>query len=191
MDNSQDTLADQFLEKAGMLIEALPFMRRYSDKTLVVKFGGHAMAAGMSIELQHYEAFAAAFDQVVRQQLSEDDLQAVVHSDGELTAAELNLQFAEMLRNAGPWGQHFPEPVFDGVFNLLQQRIVGEKHLKMLLSSDDNPQQVIDAIAFNINNKQWPDNSVKKVRVVYKLDVNEFRGQQTVQLLVDELEPIL
>lgn len=158
---------------------------------LLNKFGGHAMAAGMSIELQHYDAFTAAFDKVVRQQLSEDDLQAVVTSDGELTAAEFNLQFAEILRNAGPWGQHFPEPLFDGVFNLVQQRIVGEKHLKMVLSTGDNSQQPIDAIAFNIDDKQWPDTSVEKVRVVYKLDVNEFRGQQSVQLLVDVLEPLV
>ena len=101
-----------------------------------------------------------------------------------------SLQLAQTLRDGGPWGQHFPEPVFDGVFYLQQQRIVGQKHLKMLLSVEPASQQLIDAIAFNIDLEQWPDNAVKQVRLVYKLDINEFRGNKTVQLLVDYIDPV-
>lgn len=157
---------------------------------LLSKFGGHAMAAGMSLEKQHYPAFAEAFDKEVRRQLSADDLQAVVLSDGDLAVEDLSLTTAEVLRDAGPWGQHFPEPLFDGEFWLQQQRIVGEKHLKMVVSVDRKGQHISDAIAFNIDIAQWPNNAVKKVRLVYKLDVNEFRGQRSLQLLVDYIEAL-
>jgi single-stranded-DNA-specific exonuclease len=155
------------------------------------KFGGHSMAAGMSIQKTHYPLFCAAFDKEVRRQLSEDDLQAVLASDGELRPKDFSLDLAQLLRDGGPWGQHFPEPLFDGEFTLVQQRIVGEKHLKMVLAVGGDNQQVIDAIAFNIDIKQWPDQQVSKVRAVYKLDVNEFRGRQSVQLLVDYLEALV
>ena len=157
---------------------------------LLSKFGGHAMAAGMSLRKADYPDFAKAFDEEACRQLSDDDLQAVLHSDGELSTADFNLGFAQLLRDGGPWGQHFPEPVFDGVFRLLQQRIVGEKHLKMVLAVAADNRQVVDAIAFNVDIKCWPDAQVENVRVVYKLDVNEFRGRQSVQLLVDYIEPV-
>lgn len=155
---------------------------------LLSKFGGHAMAAGLSLRQTDYEAFSDAFDQEVRRQLSEEDLQAILHSDGELSAEDFNLPLAQSLRDGGPWGQHFPEPVFDGVFHLQQQRIVGQKHLKMLLSLEPKSQQVIDAIAFNVDVQAWPNDAAEQVRLVYKLDINEFRGQQSVQLLVDYIE---
>jgi single-stranded-DNA-specific exonuclease len=156
---------------------------------LLTKFGGHAMAAGMTLLKADFEAFRAAFDQEVRRQLTEDDLQAVLYSDGQLQSEDFNLLLAQQLRDGGPWGQHFPEPVFDGVFYVQQQRVVGEKHLKMVLSVDAKSQQLIDAIAFNVDIEQWPDTTAEQVRLVYKLDINEFRGGQTVQLLVDYLEP--
>ena len=156
---------------------------------LLQKFGGHAMAAGMSLTRANFAAFSLAFDEEVRRQLTSDDLQAVVVSDGELTTQELSLGIAAQLREAGPWGQHFPEPIFDGEFYLVQQKLVGEKHLKMTLAVDAQGQQLIDAIAFNIDPRFWPNNQIKKVRVAYKLDINEFRGNTTVQLLVDYLEP--
>lgn len=157
---------------------------------LLSKFGGHAMAAGMSLDKQHYPAFAQAFDQEVRRQLSVDDLQAVVLSDGDLAVEDFSLATAQVLRDAGPWGQHFPEPLFDGEFWLQQQRIVGEKHLKMVVSLDRNGQQISDAIAFNIDTAVWPDNTVKRVRLAYKLDINEFRGRRSLQLLVDYIEAL-
>ena len=157
---------------------------------LLTKFGGHAMAAGMSLKKANYTAFSQAFDEEVKRQLSAEDLQAIYLSDGELARSDFNLPLAQMLRDAGPWGQHFPEPVFDGEFYLIQQRIVGEKHLKMVLAPLDDKQFVIDAIAFNIDVKCWPNNAAERVQLVYKLDVNEFRGNQTVQLMVDQIEAV-
>ena len=155
---------------------------------LLQKFGGHAMAAGMSLTRENFGEFSKAFDDEVRRQLTTDDLQAVVVSDGELAAQDFSLPIATQLREAGPWGQHFPEPVFDGEFFLVQQKLVGEKHLKMTLAHDAQGQQLVDAIAFNIDPARWPNAQAKKVRVAYKLDINEFRGNTTVQMLVDYLE---
>jgi len=157
---------------------------------LLSKFGGHAMAAGLSLNKVDFTAFSTAFDQEVRRQLVKEDLEPLIFSDGELSAEDFNLLFAQSLRDGGPWGQHFPEPVFDGVFYLQQQRIVGQKHLKMLLSLEPKSQQMIDAIAFNVDVQAWPNDSAEQVRLVYKLDINEFRGQQSVQLLVDYIEAV-
>jgi len=157
---------------------------------LLQKFGGHAMAAGMSLAQNDFAEFAKAFDEEVRRQLRDEDLSAVVMSDGELSAPEFSLELAQQLREAGPWGQHFPEPIFDGEFYLVQQKLVGEKHLKMVLALGPNQQQIIDAIAFNIDPKAWPNPAAARVRCAYKLDVNEFRGKKTVQLLVDYIEPV-
>jgi single-stranded-DNA-specific exonuclease len=156
---------------------------------LLSKFGGHAMAAGLSLPKQNFVAFQQAFDTEVRRLLVASDLQAEVMSDGELSASEQNLAMAQLLREAGPWGQHFPEPIFDGLFNVVQQRLVGGSHLKLVLMKPDDG-QVIDAIAFNIDVDVWPDNAIKQVRAAYKLDVNEFRGQQSAQLLVEHLEAV-
>ncbi len=157
---------------------------------LLKKFGGHAMAAGMSLAKEDFGHFSKAFDREVQRHLQADDLQAVYISDGELTAEQLNLDFARLLRAAGPWGQSFQEPLFDGVFFLLQQRIVGHKHLKMLVATDAQGQQSFDAIAFNIDVSLWPDKAVSQVRLAYKLDVNEFRNRETAQLLVEYLEKL-
>jgi single-stranded-DNA-specific exonuclease len=157
---------------------------------LLHKFGGHAMAAGMSLQRSNFVAFAQAFDEEVRRQLTDADLQAVIISDGELTSQDLCLPLATQLRGAGPWGQHFPEPVFDGEFHLLQQKLVGEKHLKMTLAPGGNKQQLIDAIAFNVDTKVWPNPQIQYVRLAYKLDINEFRNNTNLQLLVDYLEPL-
>lgn len=157
---------------------------------LLSKFGGHAMAAGMSLERRHFEEFSAAFDQVVREQLDEAALTAVLWSDGELAGDALTLDFAQALREGGPWGQQFPEPLFDGEFRIVQQRLVGEKHLKLVLADPRSPNNTLDAIAFNIDPRRWPDAGVQRVRLAYRLDINEWRGQQTVQLLVEYLEPV-
>ena len=163
---------------------------------LLDKFGGHAMAAGLSLAREKFDIFADAFDAVVREQLTIDDLTAVLLSDGELAADAFGLETAQALRDGGPWGQHFPEPLFDGEFLLLQQRIVGERHLKMVLSPVSSaketsaPQHIIDAIAFGVDTRQWPDPAVTRVRIAYRLDVNEWRGQQSVQLLVEYIEAV-
>lgn len=161
-----------------------------SHPGLLSKFGGHAMAAGLSLPKENLEAFRNAFEQAVRGRLSSDDLRAVIDSDGELSPAEFNLELAWQLKYLAPWGQAFPEPVFDGEFELLQQRIVGERHLKMVLAPAGYPQRAIDAIAFNVDTELWPNNTAHRVRLAYKLDINEYRGRQSVQLLVDYLCPV-
>lgn len=155
---------------------------------LISKFGGHAMAAGLSLPQENFGAFAAAFDAEARRQLVEDDLAGRLLTDGSLSAEEFCLDLAQQLRHAGPWGQHFPEPLFHGVFEIVQQRIVGERHLKLVLKSECGRAQ-LDAIAFNIDRELWPNPNVRWAEVAYKLDVNEYRGQESVQLLVAHIEP--
>jgi single-stranded-DNA-specific exonuclease len=156
---------------------------------LISKFGGHAMAAGLSLPEANFEAFRIAFDNEVRRQLSAEDLTGRLLSDGELTQSEFNLDMASDLREAGPWGQHFPEPGFHGEFTLIQQRLVGERHLKMVLQVPGSS-DVLDAIAFNIDPQIWPNPEVKRVLLAYTLDVNEFRGRQSLQLMVRHLQRI-
>lgn len=153
---------------------------------LITKFGGHAMAAGLSIKKKDYERFAVAFNEVVSERVSLERLQAEVWSDGELSSDHFNLQTAELLRQAGPWGQGFPEPLFDGEFAVIEQRIVGGHHLKMLLMPKDSD-YCMDAIAFNVDVEQWPNERCNTIKVAYRLDINEFRGREKLQLLVEEL----
>lgn len=155
---------------------------------LLLKFGGHAMAAGMTLARRDYEAFSEAFVAEVERCSETVELQATVLSDGEIPPQDMTLELAGLLRFAGPWGQQFPEPIFDGEFILVQQRLVGERHLKLVLAPPQNPQQSIDAIAFNIDTEQWPNNNVERVQVAYRLDVNEFRGRRTVQLMVEHIQ---
>ncbi|TQV78687.1 single-stranded-DNA-specific exonuclease RecJ [Exilibacterium tricleocarpae] len=156
---------------------------------LLSKFGGHAMAAGMTLEKAHFDRFQAAFDAVVREQLDAADLQAELLSDGALEREDFALELAQQIREAGPWGQHFPQPLFDGEFYLQQQRLVGEKHLKLVVSLLPEDQLLIDAIAFNVDLDVWPNPAVQRARLAYRLDVNEFRGRRSVQLIVEYLEP--
>lgn len=155
---------------------------------LISKFGGHAMAAGLSLPRAAYADFSEAFVAEVARHAEAVDLQAVVESDGELAAADFDLETAAALRFAGPWGQHFPEPVFDGRFRVITQRLVGERHLKLVLGLPDSD-TCVDAIAFNIDPAEWPDSAVEAIEAAYRLDVNEFRGQRTVQLVIELLRP--
>ncbi|HDM8068381.1 single-stranded-DNA-specific exonuclease RecJ [Vibrio harveyi] len=158
---------------------------------LIIKFGGHAMAAGLTIKEQDFERFSRLFDEVVKKELDEAALKGVVMSDGELKPEEFSMNVAEQLRSGGPFGQAFPEPIFDGEFKVLHQKLVGEKHLKLMLEPlfKGHPTNVmIDGIAFNVDLHRWPDASVKTVRLAYKLDVNEFRGNQSLQLMIDHIE---
>ncbi|SIQ17325.1 single-stranded-DNA-specific exonuclease RecJ [Aquipseudomonas alcaligenes] len=155
---------------------------------LISKFGGHAMAAGLSLPQEHFGAFAAAFDAEVRRQLSEDDLTGRLLSDGQLGAEEFHLELAKALRHAGPWGQHFPEPLFHGVFQIVTQRVVGEKHLKLVLKTECGS-LTLDGIAFNVDREIWPNPNVRWVELAYKLDVNEYQGRESVQLMVAHLAP--
>ncbi len=155
---------------------------------LISKFGGHAMAAGLSLARDDYEAFARAFVDEVARHAADVELQAVIESDGELAEHEFELELATALRFAGPWGQHFPEPVFDGLFRIVSQRLVGQKHLKLVLFPA-NGSVLLDAIAFNVDLDVWPDPAIEQVEIAYRLDVNEFRGQRSVQLVIEQLVP--
>ncbi|WP_414730076.1 single-stranded-DNA-specific exonuclease RecJ [Zhongshania aliphaticivorans] len=157
---------------------------------LLNKFGGHAMAAGMSLAKADYSRFAEAFDAIVAELTSPEQLTAAVYSDGELTAEDLSLERAELLRGAGPWGQNFPEPLFHGRFRLVQQRIVGARHLKMVLAPEQGGGQIFDAIAFNIDTDVWPSPDTEYVELVYKLDSNLFRERLSLQLMVEHLRPL-
>lgn len=155
---------------------------------MLKKFGGHAMAAGMTLAKADLEAFARAFDQAVRDTALAEDLEAAISTDGPLGPDELSLDTASLLKRAGPWGQHFPEPLFDGDFHVVSQRIVGENHLKLVLQPLEGG-HIIDGIAFNTG-PEVPDYTRTGARVVYKPDANTFRGQTNLQLLIDYLEPM-
>lgn len=157
---------------------------------LLNKFGGHAMAAGMSLAKADYGRFTEAFDAIVAELTSPEQLTAAVYSDGELTTQDLSLERAELLRSAGPWGQNFPEPLFHGRFKLVQQRIVGARHLKMVLAPEQGGEPVFDAIAFNIDTDVWPNPATEYVELVYKLDSNLFRERLSLQLMVEHLRPL-
>jgi single-stranded-DNA-specific exonuclease len=150
---------------------------------ILTKFGGHAMAAGLSIKLKYYADFQREFDQVCHELMTEDQLDQVILTDGELNVEDFNLNLAGIIKYAGPWGQQFPEPIFDGHFNIINQKIVGSNHLKLTLGIMGS-QQCIDAIAFNIDLDEWTDESCQKIECAYQLDINEFRGVQSLQLLI-------
>ncbi|WP_045447240.1 single-stranded-DNA-specific exonuclease RecJ [Citrobacter sp. S-77] len=156
---------------------------------MILKFGGHAMAAGLSLEEAQFERFQQRFGELVTEWLDPALLQGEVVSDGPLSAAEMTMEVAQMLRDAGPWGQMFPEPLFDGRFRLLQQRLVGERHLKVMVEPVDGG-PLLDGIAFNVDTSCWPDNGVREVTLAYKLDINEFRGNRSLQIIIDNIWPI-
>ncbi len=155
---------------------------------LLSKFGGHAMAAGLSLKMHDYPPFALAFDEMVGKRLASVDLEQKILSDGELTEQEMTLEIADLLQNAATWGQEFPEPLFDGVFDVIQSRIVGQRHLKLVLRKPSGD-LVIDAIAFFVDKPEhWL--GLRQIKVAYRLDINEFRGNRTVQFIVQYFEKI-
>ncbi|EJS5024275.1 single-stranded-DNA-specific exonuclease RecJ [Salmonella enterica] len=156
---------------------------------LMIKFGGHAMAAGLSLEEHKFEQFQQRFGELVTEWLDPALLQGEVISDGPLSAADMSMEVAQLLRDAGPWGQMFPEPLFDGRFRLLQQRLVGERHLKVMVEPVGGG-PLLDGIAFNIDTTCWPDNGVREVELAYKLDINEFRGNRSLQIIIDDIWPL-
>ena len=149
---------------------------------LIDKFGGHAMAAGLSLPKENLADFSQAFDKVVRSRLAPEQLEPIVYSDGELDSTEFDLEIAELLRQCGPWGQAFPEPVFDGRFEILQQRVLKNCHLKYTLALENSTLQ-LEAIVFNIDPQEWPGQG-EQFHIVFSLDVNCFRNRRSVQLLI-------
>ncbi|MDH5649331.1 MAG: single-stranded-DNA-specific exonuclease RecJ [Gammaproteobacteria bacterium] len=155
------------------------------------KFGGHAMAAGLTLQHEHLQRFESLFREEVEKVATKEILQHNLVSDGELALSDFHLDFAESLQKAGPWGQGFPEPVFDGQFDVIEQRIVGENHLKMVLRPcSENPTETrhIDAIAFNYANKLSAA-ELASVRAAFRLDVNEFKGRRSLQAIINYMEP--
>ena len=154
---------------------------------LVSKFGGHAMAAGLSLPQTHFDGFQKAFAEEVARHLDEEDLHGEIHSDGTLAADDLTLNLAQQLRAAGPWGQGFPEPMFDGEFEVVNQRVVAEKHLKLYLRAAPGADP-IEAIAFRaLESATLP--AWSRVRAAYRLDVNEYQGNRSLQLVIEYLVP--
>ena len=154
---------------------------------LITKFGGHAMAAGLSLAPDKLNAFRSAFEAEACHRLSRSQLQAVIESDGEVAAKHLTLETAQLILAAGPWGQGFPEPQFDGRFLLREQRRLGGKHLKMVLSPESEPGKIVDAIAFNVPEESWPDSQATRIELVFRLAVNDFRDSLNLQLVVEEI----
>ncbi|GGW52655.1 single-stranded-DNA-specific exonuclease RecJ [Alishewanella tabrizica] len=155
---------------------------------LIKKFGGHAMAAGLTIAEEKLETFKVALGFTAKKYLTAEQLQAIIFSDGELDHSCFELDFAQLLQNAGPWGQAFPEPVFDGEFKLLNQKMLADRHLKLMLQGPGG--KLVDAIWFNADNKAWPNVNVQRVRLAYQLDINEYREQQSLQLIVRHMEAL-
>lgn len=150
---------------------------------LIKKFGGHAMAAGLSLHPNVFLAFRQALTQEVNKHLDASQCQGELLSDGSLQITELNLDLARILQSAGPWGQQFPEPLFDNVFEILDQRLVGQNHLKLTLAREAGGQP-LDAIAFNIDLKQWPNHRARSLHAAYKLDINDYNGRTRLQLMI-------
>ena len=152
------------------------------DPALLTRFGGHAMAAGMTLDRRCLPRFAKAFDEEVRRRLPVEALQGRIESDGELDAEDLTLDNALRLAEGGPWGQAFPEPLFHGDFDLVSQRVVGKAHLKLVLKRED---RLIGAIAF----RQKPVPDCQRVRLAYALEVNDYRDL-ALELRVAQIEPL-
>lgn len=189
-DNGDGTLKGSGRSIVGVHLRDVLDRVATANPGLLTKFGGHAMAAGLSLDEDKLDAFEKAFVEVISDVLKGKPPEAELWSDGGLEPEAYTLDNARLLEELGPWGQAFPEPCFDGEFRILNQRIVGEKHLKLQLTPAEYSGIALDAIAFNVDTDVWPNDHIQSVNVVYKLNVNEFRGEQRLQLLVDYIEPV-
>ena len=157
---------------------------------IMSKFGGHAMAAGLSLPEKNIERFKSVFIKVTEQMTRGKDWQQVMWTDGELQSQDFTIELADQLGKSNPWGQAFAEPVFEGDFKVVETRVVGDKHLKMTLApvvEQGESGKVIDAIFFFYLDK-YPDLPVGIVRLAYQLNVNEFRNQKSLQIMVRHIE---
>ena len=152
---------------------------------LIERFGGHAMAAGLSLKAVDYPRFAAAFDAVARERIEPERLQAILHTDGELPAGAATLELARQLRHAGPWGQAFPAPLFDNLFDCASWKVMGECHLRLQLR-DPRDGAIHDAVMFNAWHGQPPP---PRLRAAYELVVNDWQGRESPRLLLRHIEP--
>jgi single-stranded-DNA-specific exonuclease len=145
-----------------------------------VRFGGHAAAAGLTLKKNDFQRFSAAFEAVCRELMSEAELDRVIETDGELPADAFALEVAEKFERQ-VWGQGFPPPLFQGEFRVVEQRIVGERHLRLKLTNPHG--QVLEAMRF-----QHADPLPQRIAAVYKIGVNEFRGERVLQLQIEHCE---
>ena len=158
------------------------------EPTLIERYGGHAMAAGMTLRPERLDEFARAFEAEVAERLRGIEAQNVIWTDGALAEDDFNLGTALQLRDAAPWGQAFPEPSFDGEFEIESTRIVGERHVKFWLRPAGTRLR-LDAIAFNLlDGERHSVPPGGRMRMVYRLDVNHYQGEQRLQLLIDHVE---
>jgi len=152
---------------------------------LIERFGGHAMAAGLSLKTADYPRFAAAFDAIARELIDAERLQAVLYTDGELPPGAASLELARQLRHAGPWGQAFPEPLFDNLFECASWKVMGERHLRLQLR-DPRDGVLHDAVMFNAYHGQPPP---PRLRAAYELTINDWQGREAPRLLLRHIEP--
>lgn len=156
---------------------------------MMLKFGGHAMAVGLLLRQTQFDNFRRNFVRLVNELIDPSMLDTIIWSDGELTGQELSLTTAELLRDAGPWGQEFPDPLFDGEFRIINQCLVGSKHLKLRIEPlVAGP--ILDGIIFNVDTSLWPNNDIHTVKLVYKLGIRESHGICSLQLLIQYIWPI-
>ena len=152
---------------------------------LVGRFGGHAMAAGLSLKAADFPRFAAAFDAVAREMIEPERLQAAIHTDGELPPGAFTLELARQLRDAGPWGQGFPEPLFDNAFECTSWKVMGESHLRLGLR-DPRDGALHQAVMFNAYRGEPPP---AQLRAVYELGIDDWQGRESVRLLLRHMAP--
>ena len=154
---------------------------------LILTFGGHAMAAGLTIKESEYSNFSNIFNKYANQYISSDRLEDEYLTDGELSDEDFTVPLAQAIQDAGPWGQSFPEPTFAGQFKILDKRVVGENHLKLKLQLRGNS-ATLDAIAFNMTDTNWPPET-QQIVSTYRLGINDFQGNTQVQLFLEHIEP--
>ena len=178
---AEDELKGSARSVAGLHVRDVFDAMAASHPGLLVKFGGHAMAAGLSIKRVHLDRFGVVFDKTVTALADPEALQASYVTDGVLEQDQLTVENAWRLREAGPWGSGFPEPSFAGEFEVVSARVVGEQHLKMVLKTNN---RVVDAIAF-----RHPElaSGTRRIHAVYRLDVNDYGQYPTLQLVVEYL----
>lgn len=185
---------DGFLKGSGRSIQGV-HLRDLLDElnqlhpNLVVNFGGHAMAVGLTIREENLALFSNCFESLLNERLKTDLLEQIIETDGEVNSEDFTYEMAKQLKESGPWGEGFSEPIFDGEFIIHQQKLFAQKHLKLLLEPK-NGGPLIEGLFFNVNLLEWPDQSIKEVKLVYHLSVDEFRGNQAVKIMIRHLWPI-
>ena len=184
----QETLRGSARSVPGVHIRDVLDSLAAQHPALISRFGGHAMAAGLTLQREHLDAFARVFDLEVRRVMADLAAADAVETDGELSTEEIALDTAEALRAGGPWGQAFPEPSFDGLFSIRSARLIGARHVKMWVEVPRSGRS-FDAVAFNHIEQAAADLPQGLAQLVYRLEVNDYLGERRLQLLVDHVLP--